>query len=139
MVRAGVVSHPSKWPFSGYNEIQEPRRKNRLIDYEMLQNLIGSRTYDELRSNHRGWIEGYLRNGVKGRQEEWTESIAIGSMPFVEDMKALLGYRAKGRDVVEIPEGYQLREGAVEYKALFGAEKGDIGLENSHFWDINAE
>jgi putative transposase len=26
MVRAGVVSHRSMWPFSGFNEIQEPRR-----------------------------------------------------------------------------------------------------------------
>ena len=26
MVRAGVVSHPSRWSFCGYNEIQEPRR-----------------------------------------------------------------------------------------------------------------
>ncbi len=26
MVRAGVAEHPSAWPFSGYNEIQEPRR-----------------------------------------------------------------------------------------------------------------
>jgi hypothetical protein len=24
MVRAGVVSHPSMWFFSGYNEIREP-------------------------------------------------------------------------------------------------------------------
>ena len=32
MVRAGVVSHPSMGSFSGYNEIQEPRRKNMLID-----------------------------------------------------------------------------------------------------------
>ena len=31
MVRAGVVSHPSEWPFSGYGEIQEPRRKSVLI------------------------------------------------------------------------------------------------------------
>ena len=28
MVRAGAVSHPSMWLFSGYNENQEPRRKN---------------------------------------------------------------------------------------------------------------
>ncbi len=27
MVRAGVVKHPSEWPFGGYNEIQEPKRK----------------------------------------------------------------------------------------------------------------
>jgi len=139
MVRAGVVSHPSRWSFCGYNEIQEPRRKNRLIDYEMLQRLIGSKTYDELRSSHRGWIEEYLGNGVKSRQEEWTDSIAVGSRVFVENVKALLGYRAKGRDVIEVPEGCQLREGVAQYKALFGAEKEDIGLENSYFWDVNAE
>ena len=34
MVRAGVVSHPAMWPFCGYNEIQEPRRKNVLIVLE---------------------------------------------------------------------------------------------------------
>jgi putative transposase len=46
MVRAGVVSHPSKWPFSGYNESQEPRRKNVLIDYDQLQVLFGTDSYD---------------------------------------------------------------------------------------------
>jgi REP element-mobilizing transposase RayT len=33
MVRAGVVNHPSEWPFSGYNEIQNPRQRYSLIDY----------------------------------------------------------------------------------------------------------
>jgi putative transposase len=36
MVRAGVVSHPAMWPFCGYNEIQEPRRKNVLISHRRL-------------------------------------------------------------------------------------------------------
>jgi hypothetical protein len=27
MVRSGIVEHPSPWPFCGYNEIQEPKRK----------------------------------------------------------------------------------------------------------------
>ena len=64
MVRAGVVSHPSLWSFSGYNEIQEPRRKNILIDYNKLQWLIGSGSYDQLKSSHRGWVDEYLRNGA---------------------------------------------------------------------------
>jgi hypothetical protein len=76
MVRAGVVSHPSLWSFSGYNEIQEPRRKNILIDYNKLQWLIGSGSYDQLKSSHRGWVDEYLRNGAEGRQDEWTGSIA---------------------------------------------------------------
>jgi hypothetical protein len=64
--------------------------------------------------------------------------IAVGSRSFVEKVKALLGYRAKGRDI-EGTEGYQVREGPVTYNALLGAEKGDIDLQNAYFWDINAE
>jgi putative transposase len=32
MVRAGVVGHPSEWPFSGYNEIQNPFQRYALIN-----------------------------------------------------------------------------------------------------------
>ena len=31
MVRTGVVTHPSEWPFSGYNEIQNPRQRYSLL------------------------------------------------------------------------------------------------------------
>ena len=41
MVRAGVVSHPKDWAFGGYNNIQSPRRKCILIDYERLATLSG--------------------------------------------------------------------------------------------------
>lgn len=41
MVRAGVVDHPSKWPFCGYNEIQEAKRKNVLINSQKLKDLLG--------------------------------------------------------------------------------------------------
>jgi len=139
MVRAGVVSHPSMWSFSGYNEIQEPRRKNILIDYERLQGLFGVGTYDELKSSHRGWIEEYLGDGRKGRQGEWTDSIAVGSKAFIEKVKSLLGFKAKGRDIVKGDEGYHLREEAAPYMALFEAEKGDIAPENTYSWNINTE
>jgi putative transposase len=139
MVRAGMVSHPSQWLFSGYNEIQEPRRKNILIDYKRLQGLVGAGTYDQLRSSHRGWIDEYLGDGAKKRQEEWTRSIAVGSKSFIEDVKARLGFRAKGRDVIEGGEKYHLREEAAPYMVFFRPEKGDIGPENTYFWDANTE
>jgi hypothetical protein len=63
----------------------------------------------------------------------------VGSRPFVEKMKALLGFRAKGRDVIGGNEGYQLREGFAPYKVLFGAGNDDIGLENTYFWGVNDE
>ena len=139
MVLAGVVSHPSMWPCCGYNAIQEPPRKNVLIDYERLRVLLGAGSYDQLRNSHRGWIEEYLGNGEKSRQDEWSKSIAVGSRSFVDMLKEFLGIRAKGRDVIKGDQGYQLREAAAGYKPLFMDENEDIGLENAYFWDLNGE
>jgi hypothetical protein len=33
-------------------------------------------------------------------------------------------------------EGYEVREGAAFYKDLFGAEKEDIGSENTYLWNV---
>ena len=54
-------------------------------------------------------------------------------------MKALLGFRAKGRDVIEGYGGHQLREGAAHYQGFFEAENDDIGPENTYLWDIKDE
>ena len=139
MVRAGVVSPPTMSPFSGYNEIQEPRRKNILIDYVKVQRLLGAGSYEQLRTSHKGWVEEYLGDGGKARSEEWTDSVAVGSRPFVERVKALLGFRARGRKVIEGANGYQVKEGPATYDALFGVKNGDIGPQNAYFWDVNAD
>ena len=110
-----------------------------LIDYERLQGLFEAGSYQQLKLSHKGWIEEYLGDGSKIRQDEWTDSIAVGSKTFVEKLKALMGFRAMGRDVKESGGGYQLREDAVSYKALLGPEKCDIGPKNTYFWDINHE
>ena len=57
MVRAGVVSHPAKWPFAGYNEIQEPPERYRLIDRDKLRCLVGVENDRRLRKAHRSWVE----------------------------------------------------------------------------------
>jgi len=137
MVRAGVVDHPSKWPFSGYNEIQGPRRKNILIDYDRLQALFGTDSYEQLRTTHKGWVEEQLQGAGNKRQDQWTGSIAVGSKAFIENVKARFRFRAKGRDVIEAGEGYQLRENLASYKAFFGVENENIELKNTYFWDIN--
>ena len=62
-----------------------------------------------------------------------------GNRSFVENVKTLLGFRAKGSDVIELSEGYQLRKDAAHYKTLFEVENDDIGLENTYFRDVKAE
>lgn len=136
MVRAGVVDHPSQWPHSGYNEVQRPRRKNVLIDYERFMELLGTDDYDQVKRDHQGWAGELLRNR-SGPDDKWTRSIAVGNKEFVDNVKSRLGVLAKGRDTVETAEGWQLREPTEAYMPHFEAGKGDIGPENTCFWHIN--
>jgi hypothetical protein len=69
MVRAGVVKHPGEWPFCGYSEIQNPRQRYSIIDYESLLELFGCRSIDEFKALHRGWVEEAIagvRLGIMG-------------------------------------------------------------------------
>jgi hypothetical protein len=45
-----------------------------------------------------GQIWHILNETEKSRDEEWTRSIAVGSQPFVENVKDQLGVKAKGRE-----------------------------------------
>jgi len=136
MVRAGVVHHPSEWAFCGYNEIQEPKRKSVLINYQLLTELLGFNTYDEVKMYHKRWVDDYLENGKNTRDDKWTMSIAVGNRSFVERVKSLMGVLAIGRKSTEAGDSYQLREPAVPYIAYFGVKKADIGPENTWLWDI---
>jgi len=119
MVRTGLIAHPTQWPFSGYNEIQNPKRKNILIHYEKLMELLAIDSYDLLREYHRGWVEEYLNNESNSRDDKWSKSIAVDSKGFVEKVKFLLGAMAKGRKSLKAAEGYQLRDPSAPYNAYF--------------------
>ena len=136
MVRAGAVHHPSEWPFCGYNEIQEPKRKKVLINYQKLTSLLGFDSYGDVIKYHKKWVDDFLGNGNNIRDDKWTTSIAIGNRSFVERVKSLMGALAIGRKSTEAGDSYQLREPAVPYIAHFGGKKGDIGSENTWLWDI---
>lgn len=106
MVRAGVVKHPSEWAFCGYNEIQEPKRKKVLINYQRLTELLGFNRYDEVQTYHKRWVDDYLENGKNTRDEKWTMSIAVGNRSFVERVKSLMGALAIGRKSTEVGDSY---------------------------------
>ena len=77
-------------------------------------------------------MKEYLGNLEKAREEKWTDSITVVTRPFVQNVHVLLGFRAKGKDVIEGAEGYQLRKASsAPYNALFGAKKGDIGHQST--------
>jgi len=137
MVRAGAVRHPSEWPFSGYNEIQRPRERYALIDYERLRNLLSFNEMPDLADAYRGWIEE--ANGAEGqlRDGKWSESIAVGSESFVMMTKEKLGIKAKGREVVGQGESYVLRESPAPYDSILRHENDVLRPENAYFCDHN--
>ena len=45
------------------------------------------------------------------------------------------GIRAKGRNILENGEGFQLREDMGTYIANFDSKKDDIGAQNTYYWD----
>ena len=136
MVRAGVVAHPSEWAFCGYNEIQDPKRKNILIHYERLTELLGFKSYDEVRTYHKRWVEEYIGNGKNIHDEKWTKSIAVGNESFIDKVKSIMGVLAIGRKNIGVEGECQLREPAAVYNTLFEGKKDDIGVENTCLWDV---
>ena len=114
-----------------------PGRKNILINYDRLQSLFGAGSYEQLMRSHEGWVNEYLGDGKKGREEEWTGSIAVGNRTFAEKVKELLGFRAKGRKIIKSMEGCQVWEAPAPYNVLFGVENADIENKNTYFCDIN--
>jgi putative transposase len=135
MVRAGVVSHPEQWTHGGYNEIQRPRRKNILIDYESLGRLCGFNNFDEFKSVHRNWVEAALSDNRMQREECWTRSVASGSRSYVEAVKNQMGGFAIGRKIRQNVEDYELREDQPAYNTVFDVEKNDIEGENLRYWN----
>lgn len=116
-------------------EIQSPRRKCVLIAYEKLARLSGYDDYDSFRQSHKEWVNGSLEAGNNVCDNQWTRSIAVGSEQFVQRIKEGLGTKALGRQVREVPGGYELRERVGSYIADFSPKKSDIGLENTHNWN----
>jgi len=101
--------------------------------------VYGAGSYENFRSRHKGWVAEYLGAGKKDRQQKLSCSIAVGGKPFVEKVKRLLGFRARGSKISKIGEGYRIRETTARYNEFFGVKKADIEPENAYCWSINTD
>jgi REP element-mobilizing transposase RayT len=140
MVRAGVVDYPQMWPFCGYNEIQNPPKRHRIIDIDRLTKLLGFTNLHDFQSAHKRWVEASLIGGKSKRESEWTDSIAVGGRSFVEKVKENLGFRAKGRTITGYKDRYQLREKVSDFdNASIHESESDserhVALRNGLFWN----
>lgn len=76
-----------------------------------------------------------LNNGNPFREDQWTETIAVGGMEFINEIRDDLGSRALGRSVVLDGEQHQLREVQQPYMPHFDPEKVHLRPNNAFGWD----
>jgi putative transposase len=104
MVRAGVVSHPREWEWVGYHEIMGQRERYRLLDLERLGWRLRTEDLEAVRRNLEVSLAEALARAQVRREPCWTESLAVGSAGFVEEVKPLILSRQE-TEIVEAAEG----------------------------------
>ena len=97
MVRAGVVSHPSRWPWCGYAELAGLRQRYRILNVERLLNSLGGGDVEGFRAAYVGDIDKSASNLAQKRELAWTESLAVGSREFVESVQSHYTWRRQFR------------------------------------------
>jgi REP element-mobilizing transposase RayT len=135
MVRAGVVNHPGEWNESGFSGIQKPPKRYAIIDLQSLIELSGFADLRDFQTAHRQWVEQGLENGLLMRDDRWSESIAVGSLAFIDQVKNELGFKADHRDVIESDGSYVLREPAEAYALKFACGNEALRSQNTFFWN----
>jgi putative transposase len=110
MVRAGVVSHPSEWRFGGFHELMNCRQRYRLIDINKLSDLMGEHNIETMRVAYCRMVNAALEKQCLRREEQWTDSIAVGTEAFIKEMKERLGQRARYRFATENKRSWILNE-----------------------------
>jgi len=125
-----VVEHPSQWEFCGYSEIQNPRKRKGLIIFERLIGLLSYETYDELKATQDKWVESSIEADKRGKENKWTQSIAVGSKMFIEKIKAELGIRGRGKKIFGVDDTYELREVVTPF-----GDGANPDSENTYLWN----
>lgn len=138
MVRADVVDHPEQGRHGGYKEIQAPRRKCVLVNYNELIRLSGFDDFALFQNAHHEWVNTALKYRTNlSRDTKWTQSIAVGGEAFLTLVKRKMQALSVGRRVRPSKDGFELRETIDPYNSYFEAEKCDIDGNNTWLWDHN--
>ncbi len=100
MVRARRVKHPAKWRWCGYDELTGTRQRNRVLDLAKVLELTECSDRTELATNYAAFVAEALAGESLKREAQWTESIAVGSREFVEEVAGQI----EGRVSLDIDE-----------------------------------
>jgi len=85
----------------------------------------------DFQTAHRQWVEQGLENGLLMRDDRWSESITVGSLAFIDQVKNELGLKAMHREVLGTDGTYGLREPAEIYAGNFTSKGEALRSKNT--------
>jgi hypothetical protein len=88
----------------------------------------------KLPATHQQWLNDELLCLDAERDINWSESLAVGNEAFADEVHALLGNRAKKRNITVIDEKHVLRETPEHYRVDFNGEMSGLSLNNELFF-----
>ena len=88
-------------------------------------------------SEYDTWIDNELNNNASARNPLWSESIAVGSEPFIMEIQEKLASRARKRSAVSANGTTVLKEPQIPYNALFDVKKVLLSHKNAYIWNKN--
>ena len=112
-----------------YNEIQNPKKRKGIIDFDRLMDLLGLENYDDLKDSQAKWVNSTIQTNHNENEKNWTQSLAVGSKAFIEEMKDALGFRATGRKILCADDTFELRETITPY-----GKDNDLDSGNTFLW-----
>jgi putative transposase len=136
MVRTGVVSHPSEWAQSGYNEIQNQKQRYAIINYKRLSELLGVASASLLKEKHAMWLEEAQKADRQERNRKWLQAIAVGSEEYIDSIKKELGMKVVYRKTNRVNREFELREDQIPYNADLPPQSDRLSHNNSHLWIV---
>jgi putative transposase len=97
--------------------------------------LLHFRLMDDLAAAYRGWVQESAQRTGCFRDGKWTESVAVGSKEFVTATKEKLGFKAKGREVVDRDGNFELKEAQAAYRGILRDENAVLSPQNQYLWE----
>jgi putative transposase len=130
MIRAGAVERPEGWPWCGYHELVGKRQRYAILDIDRLLQSLDIGDMATFRDVYADAIERRLSSGRKEREGVWTESLAVGSKPFVEQVqkKQVRRTRFDLYAVESAPsETWAVRESGLSYGSFSAPKRASKG------------
>jgi hypothetical protein len=101
--------------------------------------LLGIGDRDRLCLSHICCVEETLEIDEKIRESRWSESVAVGDLSSVKNVKTELGARAFGRNIISSAGGHELREYQVSYNDHFALKNSPLSHGNGLLWRVYDE